>query len=274
MSESAPLDWRLRSAFADLWGQDAAFQRSLAGLYRTHCRGAMPPAMAQLRRDTARETLVQAYGDRAGPRYRPRFADVSLQELVELGAEDPESGPWALSYLAAVRRLATRSGLARWMPADPPGRLFAYGEQLIHEWCVNRAASAPGAFRPAHFAAVVVGGVYFRPPIEAPSIDVRWDPRDESYDAARARLRREVDARLAIIRAAWEASPDELRTGPPNMARDLRWVFDRVRHGRSLDAIASHAAVADDHIAESPDPVAIVQRATVRMADRLDVRMT
>lgn len=250
MSEGvAPLLWQLRIRFADLWGQEPTFRRALSAVYARHCRN-LPAVMA-------RPVKAPLLGHDV-----PTFADASASDVEELTwpeADDGEAAAWATTYLSALERMGARYGLRRWRP-PVDGAQLSYGEALIHGWCAMRAGYG---FGPERFA-WAVGADGFIVPERTRGLEVQWDPRHESYDAARRRLRTALDHELSAIRAAWTASPAGFAFRvPANTERDLGWLYQRVRHRRTVSAIVAM---------EGDAPM--VQKASKAMAERLGIELS
>jgi len=253
----APLLWQLRLRFADLWGQEPTFRRALSALYARHCRN-LPAAMA-------RPVKAPLLGHDV-----PTFADASASDVAALtwDPDDGEAATWAAAYLAAIERMGARYGLRRWRwpggSADVDSAL-SYGEMLIHRWCAMRAGFSN--FGPDRFAWAVGAEAYFVPE-RTRALEVRWDPQHETREAARKRLRVDLDHELSAIRAAWKASPAGFAFRvPANTERDLGWLYQRVRHQRTVSTIV---ALENGDSGDAP----MVQKASKAMAKQLGVELS
>jgi len=257
MSEGvAPLLWQLRLRLTNLWAQEPTFRRALSAVYARHCRN-LPDVMA-------RPVKAPLLGHDV-----PTFANASASDVEALtwDPDDGEAATWAAAYLAAIERMGARYGLRRWgWPGGSADGVSAlsYGEMLIHRWCAMRAGSG---FGPERFAWAVGAEAYFVPE-RTRALEVRWDPQHETYDAARQRLRAALDHELSAIRTAWTASPAGFAFRvPANTGRDLDWLYQRVRHQRTVSAIV---ALENGDSGDAP----MVQKASKAMAERLGVELS
>lgn len=160
-----------------------------------------------------------------------------------------------LAYREAARALGRRYRLDR---LRPPGHwLFPgleVGDYLVHAWCWWRAIEAADGrdFGPEQFAAGY--GISEAVPDLHGGV---WDPRHETYAAARTRLgwRRAPDLRAIAEKA--EAGGLEFLDSRPGLQRDLGWLYRHVVGRESFAAIVA-ADLGDD-----PD---LTKEMTVRTA--------
>jgi hypothetical protein len=78
-----------------------------------------------------------------------RTVPISLSYLstAPVGAAQPYSAEWAITYREAIRQLAASYGLDRLMPALPDMPTTpSMGEELIHQWCRLRALREVGPY--------------------------------------------------------------------------------------------------------------------------------
>lgn len=229
----AERDAWLRGAYLERYEDDREFGRELLAVYAEHAVPLAPlpfdPTVWWMGAASEREDVRQLWG-----------------------ITDP--GP-ILAYREAARALGRRCGLDR---LRPPGHwLFPgleVGEYLVHAWCWWRAIQAADGrdFGPEHFAAGY-GVAESVPNLKGGA----WDPRHETYAAARARLgwRRARDLRAIAEKA--EAGGLEFLDSRPELHRDLGWLYRHVV-GREPFAAIVAADLGDD-----PD---VTKEKTVRTA--------
>lgn len=162
------------------------------------------------------------------------------------------------AYVAAVRALAARYGLARLrVPDDWPWPGISVGQWHVHAWCSWRATEAAHGRQvgPEWFA---FGYGLAGPPPDIP--EGSFDPRRELYAEARTRLgwrhRAEIEASAEAAEAA-----GYLFDLSPATRRDIRWLYRRVALGQRFDAIAE--GLGDDPEGTGPERV---RRAVRRMS--------
>jgi len=168
-----------------------------------------------------------------------------------------------LTYREAARALCRRYGLDRLRPTGDwlfPG--LGVGEYLVHAWCWWRAIQAADGrdFGPEHFA--MGYGISEAVP------DLRggaWDPRHETYAAAKERLGWRRAGALRTIAARAEAAGLLFLDRAPELQRDLGWLYRHVARRESF------AAIAATDLGDDPDLTKenTVRTAVERMARRV-----
>lgn len=238
---AAERDGWLRAAYLERYECDLEFGRDLMGLYAEH---AVP--LAPLPFDPT-VWWMGAASDRE---------DVRLL----WGITDP--GP-ILAYREAARALCRCYGLDRLRPAGHwlfPG--LEVGEYLVHAWCWWRAIQAADGrdFGPEHFAAGY-GVSEAVPDLKGGA----WDPRHETYAAAKVRLgwRRAPDLRAIAEKA--EASGLKFLDNVPELQRDLGWLYRHVARRESFAAIVAADLGNDPDVTKEKT----VRTAVERMARRV-----
>lgn len=215
----------------------------------------------------------------ADPANAPVLRELVIASGGSGGAFDLSQLPRASTELrAALARTASALGLDRLSPGsgfedswhDTRGAL-PDGQTVLLRWLSWASLAQP---LPALSGAVlsppkIVHGEF--------TFKAEWDPTRESEQAAKARLlqelKQQLDAEFSAARrdgeqAEYEATPELLER-----PRDMRWLYWHVRYRLDWDAIVNRSREEGlRDLRGSPDPEAVVQRATARMGRRVGVK--
>ncbi len=226
-------DW-LRCAYLERHEVDPEFGRALLALYARHAEPLLPLPVDPLGwwlgvhsgRDDARELW---------------------------GVTEPIG-----AYVAAVDVLCRYWRLDRLhLPPDRAGEL-AVGPALVHEFCRWRGIYPEHG--PASFAQGYDGGDAVPDTSGGP-----WDPRRETYQAARSRLGHRRASDLRTIAEQAEAAGLLFLDRWPELQRDLGWLYRHVARRET------YASIAETDLPPSldVDQVDMVRQAVGRMARRV-----
>lgn len=242
----AERDALFRWGYLEHYAADPAFGRDLVAMYAEHAARLVPLPF--------------------DPSTWWRSAASDREDVRTLrGIADPVP---ILAYREAVRAVCRRYGLDRLRP--PGDWLFPgleVGEWLVHAWCQMRGEMAARGDvgrrvvggKPLGLAEFTMGyGVASMVPDTAGGT---WDPRSETYAAARARLGWRHARNLEAIAERVEREGLVSLDSRPELRRDLGWLYRHVAHGETFPAIA--AADLGDTFPTGPDTV---RRAVERMA--------
>ena len=143
--------------------------------------------------------------------------------------------------LAAI---AAQFGLSR-LRATFDGEDEQAGVSLLVDWLnLRRATVTAGATYRIPFSMVggTGGALADEDPTVRISIELAWDPLRETAGRARPRLKAEAERQIRAAVTAGEERTLELGyafpSERPERHRDLRWLYQRLRHGRTWDQIA------------------------------------
>ena len=233
---------RLRWELLTLYDRDPATADVLEGLYERHCDGA------------------EAWTARA------------LEELDDWRTTDDERRAWADDYLAGLHGAAVALNLRRLDPPRDDGWPFSEGERLIHVWCQQRARGF-GWPLASGLVATVWPPTFPEPErLDAAMNESRVQVRERAkrdLQDRQDRLDRDVAAVEEARRAAGIAPP------PGNAARDVRWLYRKLRGESFGDIAADELLESDAELRGSRnDRRVVVQRAVQRMARRTGIDAT
>lgn len=193
------------------------------------------------------------------------IASVATELPAHIDDVDESDHSTIVEYANAVRVTAARFGVDR----IPDGR------QLIHAWCRERLRLGED-WPPTEFSAgiTVMGEV---PAVSTELTELagaRWDPMRESWSAAQARLRRQVDDELERIAAEAERAGLVFHDSKPNLlTRDITWLYWRLRFRLSYAAIAKRAGLQGADTTDR-NPAERVRRAVERAAKAMGLSLT
>lgn len=241
---------RLQAAFLRFYDQDAEFGNALLALVPLAEAADITHGSPYWRTHVGLWNLASQSWDRHPPGRRP-------PRITEITA-----------FVRAADELAGTFGLDR---LGDVGRAYIFGwfDRLLRASAAGSAhpsADGPGRISVSPITVTFEPGVggHIGPPWERE----HWDPTREPRRDARLRLER--IARDQIQAALDQVERETIELGltfpdtAPNLRRDLGWLYRKVRHRESFQAIL-------DSLESPPNDVETVRKAVIRMAGKVGV---
>lgn len=145
----------------------------------------------------------------------------------------------AQTYVSAVQHLAQECGLAG----------LSDCHQVIHFWCAGRREPSRYLFAAGSFSG---GGVL----THRVRVDVEWDVLIKPEGVLREQIDRQVTEQIEQGKAQARELGYVVGRKRSNVVRDLGWLFEHVRHGRSYRQIAETSLSIRIHEADREDAIA------------------
>ncbi len=241
-----------RAAYIERFLKGAAIRRNLAALWQS-CEGraAWPPELAWLRlsSDPADLSLARGCEQIAETLRLPDLADNVYAWL-----SDTHQSGWTIDPEDQAKAMKAAMKAA-------PGAFATFSDSaaVVGDVEVSRTERDIGGRR--------IGEITTRP-IVLLGADNEWDPGHESRQDAERRIVAAVRRGLDRIETHAETVGYRFPDTRSNLARDIDWLVERVRDGRSWDDITNRAQADDEQVYSSDT----VRHAAERVAKLIGLR--